>query len=292
MQKAIALLMVVGMSTTSLAFAATGDAPASTGATPPAMTAAPTAPAMTATAAVAPVPTSTVTVTPTAPVKPSLGTSAGEYKSVSCTSNPLFSVNSCNQCFDGGSVKVGERLTGLYDNWINAGSGMMIAYKDEQKKPNMVKVGTTTWTMSPTDETKIWKDPAELTWAPVGSGSRMNTILQPGQKVRFVEADLAAGYTLDKTDRKNGDVVGMLKFPVVAHMVDTTSGTEGAAITHYECATYTLSAPVVTPTQSGSTPKPPIKEVTQTKTGPETLILILAAFFISFGLMITLRKRS
>jgi hypothetical protein len=32
--------------------------------------------------------------------------------------------------------------------------------------------------------------------------------------------------------------------------------------------------------------------MTQTETGPETLLLIAAAFFIAFGMMMTLRKRS
>ena len=78
----------------------------------------------------------------------------------------------------------------------------------------------------------------------------------------------------------------MLRFPIVSHAVDATTGSEGMATTHYECATYALSAPVA-PTQT----KPPVEEVTQTKTGPETLLLILAAFFIAFGMMFSLRKR-
>ncbi len=88
----------------------------------------------------------------------------------------------------------------------------------------------------------------------------------------------------------------MIRYPIVSHAVDKTTGTEGPATTHYECVNYTLSAPVVAPTPTPKptpVPVPPTKEVTQTATGPtETLILILAAFFIAFGMMFSLRKRS
>lgn len=118
----------------------------------------------------------------------------------------------------------------------------------------------------------------------------MQYILGAGQKVKFIEADLAAGYTLTKSDRKNGELVGMMRYPIVAHAVDSV-GNEGAAKTHNECVAYNLSAPVVTPV--APTPTTPVTpEITKTATGPaETIILILAAFFIAFGLMFSLRKR-
>ena len=91
-------------------------------------------------------------------------------------------------------------------------------------------------------------------------------------------------------------MIGLLRFPVVSHAVDATTGTEGAATTHYECVSYTLSAPVaptpVTPEPTKPTPPTPA-EVTKTATGPaETLILIIAASFIAFGMMFSLRKRN
>ncbi len=283
MQKVLSLLAVVSLTTTSFAFAATGDLPATSLQLTNTMSVASPLPTVSPSLNAAP---NDGTATITTTVQPSLGSSLGEYKAVSCTSNPAFATNSCNQCFEGGSVKVGERLTGLFDNWTNMTSGMLIAYKDEQKTPNMVRFGNTIWTANPADETKLWKNSSDITWISTGTGGRSNYILQAGQKVRFLEADLGAGYTLEKTDKKNGEVVGMLRFPIVSHAVDATTGSEGMATTHYECATYSLSAPVV-PTQT----KPPVEEVTQTKTGPETLLLILAAFFIAFGMMFSLRKR-
>lgn len=244
-------------------------------------------------------------------VTPSAGSSAGEYASVACNSNSAFSVNNCNQCFDGGSVKTGQRITGLFDNWTNNTSSPLTAYKDEQKSPNMVKFGNSTWTTTPASETSVWKTPSDIVWTS-GSGGKASFILSPGGKVRFIEAEMNAGYTLDKTDKKNGEIVGILRLPVVSHVTNTQTATEGAADTHYECVAYKLDAPaptptptptpttpaVVTPTPTPTTPAPKPTpapnpgNMTQTETGPETLLLIAAAFFIAFGMMMTLRKRS
>jgi hypothetical protein len=104
--------------------------------------------------------------------------SLGENKTVSCASNSAFGVNSCDECFDGGSVTIGKRLTGLFDNWTNNTTGLMIAYQSEQKNPNMVAFGTTTWTASPTDESKLWKSSSDIIWSPTQTGStKMQYIL-------------------------------------------------------------------------------------------------------------------
>lgn len=158
-------------------------------------------------------------------VTASAGSSLGEYKSVSCNSNSAFAINNCDQCFDGGSAKIGTRLTGLFDNWTNMTTSPLTAYKEEQKTPNMVKFGNTTWATSPASEAGVWKYSSDILWSS-GSGTKSSFILSPGQKVKFVEADLNAGYTLEKTDKKNGEMVGMLRFPVVSRVTNIQTATE------------------------------------------------------------------
>jgi hypothetical protein len=228
---------------------------------------------------------------------PKAGSSLGEYKSVACTTNSAFGTNNCNQCFEGEPVKVSQKLTGLFDNWNNPSTTPLVAYREEQKTPNMVRFGNSTWSASPSDETKLWKYSSEIVWVP-SSGGKNQFILAGGQKVKFVEAELMAGYTLEKTDRKVGEMVGMLRFPVVSHAIDGSTATEGPADTHYECVSYSLAAsPVMagtpaTPATPAKAPGKPVPAaVTQTQTGPESLLLIAAAFFIAFGLMFSLRKR-
>jgi hypothetical protein len=296
MQKVLSILLVTSF-TASVAFAASGDMVLPTGNSgiPTTASASQAMPPPTTTVATPTVSTPTqsttlpqLTAAPSASV--AMSASLGENKSVSCVSNTAFATNSCDACFDGGVVTTGKRLTGLFDSWTNNSTGLMIAYQSEQKNPNMVAFGTTTWAATPSDESKLWKSSSDIIWSPTQTGStKMQYILGAGQKVRFFEADIAAGYTLTKTDRKNGELVGMMRYPTVAHAVDAV-GNEGAAKTHYECVAYNLSAPATVVPVTPTTPVTP--EITKTATGPaETIVLILAAFFIAFGLMFSLRKR-
>lgn len=285
MQKVLSVLVMSTLMFITPTFAADLPGTPATDATP------------TTTSEVAPVDTATpdVPLNAAPAVTASMGSSLGEYKPVACSVDPAFATNSCDQCFVGGSVKVGSDINGMFDNWINDTTNMLIAYQDEQKLPNMVPFGST-WTPSPIDTTKFWKSSPEVVWAQLGAGdNRLNTILTPGQKIRFNETELGANYKLDASDKKDGEMIGLLRFPIVAHVADTITGNEGAATTHYQCVSYTLAAPTpVTPTPVTPEPVTPTPgEVTQTETGPaETLILILAAFFIAFGMMFSLRKRS
>ncbi len=283
--KKILSLLVVATLATPMAFAATGSNTASP------MMQQPKVESVTTAKKTEPVSlnaASTVTpVTTSATVSATLG----ENKSINCSTNAAFGANSCDQCFDGGSVTVGKKLTGLFDNWTNDTTSLMVAYQSEQKNPNMIAFGITKWSTSPSDITKVWKNSSDIIWTPTQSGStKFQYILGAGQKIKFIETDLGAGYTLDKTDRKNGDLVGMIKYPIVSHVIDVAGG-EGSAKVHNECVAYTLSS-ATNPTAVTPKTMPITPAITKTETGPtETIILIIAAFFIAFGLMFSLRKR-
>jgi hypothetical protein len=50
----------------------------------------------------------------------------GDFKKTDC-SLPIFSGNGCatsanTECFEGGSLKAGDKITGLSDSWTNATS--------------------------------------------------------------------------------------------------------------------------------------------------------------------------
>ncbi len=301
MRSFLSFVVLASVTTSLTTFAATGDMalptlPSAAPTVTPTAVATPATPVATSGTSMLPSVTPDVRTTSmnaaATPTVASAGSSLGEYKSVSCSSNPSFSVNSCNQCFES-SVKVGVRLTGIFDNWTNPTTDALIAYKDEQKNPNLIKFGNSIWTSTPADDTKVWKYSNEAQWISSGTGTRSQFILSPSSKIKFLEADFGAGFTLDKTDKKNGEVVGMLRFPVVYHTLNLQSASEGVATTHYECVAYKLDAPVVAPTGTGAPEVKPTTpaDVTKTQTGPETLLLIAAAFFIAFGMMFALRRR-
>lgn len=287
MRRAISLLAVTAISFNSFSvFAQTGETTEIDSGVPT-LTAAPDTGSLATTGATEE--TLTLNAAPNTTAVTANSTSLGEYKEVACSSNTIFSQNSCDQCFIGSSVKVGERLSGLFDNWTNTTSDYLIAVKDEQKLPNMVSFGSV-WTPSSSDESKMWKSSPEITWVPGASGKEEFQLI-PSQKVRFNETDLGAGYTLTSTEKKNGDIVGLMRFPVTYYTMDMSTVTRSTTPqTHYECVSYTLNKPAE-PVKEKPKPTPP--EATKTETGPtETLVLIVAAFFIAFGLMISLRKRN
>ena len=47
----------------------------------------------------------------------------------------------------------------------------MIAYQNEQKTPNMIAFGSTKWTASNPDESKLWVNSSDIIWTPTQSGS-------------------------------------------------------------------------------------------------------------------------
>lgn len=164
----------------------------------------------------------------------------------------------------------------------------------------MIQIGSK-WNTAPAKESDIWTYDSDIVWKPAANGKK-NFVLTAGQKVRFWKSDIGAGYTLASTTKKAGELVGMLKYPVIYKTTDLSTGKESATKTHYECVAYTLDktqavTPPKKPTpEKPATPtpeKPKTEDLTKSETGPaETLILIIAAFFIAFGLMISLRKRS
>ncbi|PID84310.1 hypothetical protein CSB09_01675 [Candidatus Gracilibacteria bacterium] len=224
-------------------------------------------------------------------------TNLGEYKEVKCSTRAEFTKNSCNQCFEGGQVTIGKKKTDLFDNWTNNTKTIATAYKDEQKTPSMIAINSK-WNSAPTKESDVWVYDSDVAWTPT-TGGKKNFVLTAGRKVRFWKSDIGAGYTLASTDKKAGELVGILRYPVVFKTTDLSTGKESAAKTHYECVAYTLDKKqAVTPPKDEKKPPkkeetPPTENLTKSETGPaETLILIVAAFFIAFGLMISLRKRS
>jgi hypothetical protein len=92
-----------------------------------------------------------------------------------------------------------------------------------------------------------------------------------------LEGDLGASYTLTSTDKKDGETLGVLKFPLSYHNVDA-DGNEGKKETHIECVAYTSKvaaavAAVVPVEVVKPAPVTPIvpepKKMTAVKTGPE-----------------------
>lgn len=225
----------------------------------------------------------------------------GDYKETSCAA-PIFSANGCaastsTQCFDGGTVAAGEKLTGLYDSWTNKNQTEQVIYQDEQKYPTLVNVGGTgtSWLSNPKDEKEFWSYGSEVIFTPETSSgtSRQVFSLKPGKTVRVMDAKLGANYQLEKTDKKAGEYVGLVKFPVNYRDVSDVDGKAGVLVNHLECVAFQADgqvaaavAPVV------KTPVTP-PQVTQVKTGAaDTFLFLGLAMLLTLAFMFARKRKS
>jgi hypothetical protein len=205
----------------------------------------------------------------------------GNYVEVACDKE-FFTANACNQCFDWGKKATAEKITGLTDSWTNPNTTEQVIYKDEQKMPEFVNLGwaNTSWLTNPEDSSIFYKYSDELAWTDSATWSgKQEFLLEWSKTTPFLESDLGASYTLQSTDKVEWDAVWLLKFQINYHDTDATAK-ESEAKAHTECVAYYAGtpAPVV------AAPVTP-QEVTQVKTGPESLVLILVALLLSFGLL-------
>lgn len=213
----------------------------------------------------------------------------GDYKEIQCSTQSFFAANNCNQCFEGGKVAVGQKITGLYDTWTNKNTTEQIAYKDEQVYPDMVNLGGSgvSWKITPSDPKLFWKYGTEVLWVDSLTGSgKQEFVLDPGKTVTYMEADLGANVSLEKSDKTAGEYVGLMRFPVAFHDV-ATDGKDGPLQMHYECVAFASeAAPAPTP---APTPTP---QATEVKTGPESFLLLAFAALLSLSFFAFRRKQA
>lgn len=216
----------------------------------------------------------------------------GDYKETACTAE-YFTANNCSACFEGNALAIGDQINGLYDSWTNKNTNEQLIYKDEQVMPEMAPIGTTVFAPNPVDPTAFWKYGTQVIWTDSATGTgKQEFMLDAGKSVKFLESDLGASYSLASTDGKDGDVIGVLKFPLSYHNVDA-DGNEGKKETHIECVSYTakVAAVAVAPVETVKPAPVEPKKMTEVKTGPESLILMTLALLIAAGFVVVRNRK-
>ena len=225
----------------------------------------------------------------------------GDYKKIECSTASYFAANSCDECFDGGKITLGQKITGLGDTWTNTNTGTdQLFYEDEQKTPELINLaGTgTVWMANPTDPTKFWKFGNEVIFTPeTGTGTVKRNVytLKAKKSVLVLDSAFGAHYTLANTNKKDGEAIGLIKFPLNYRDVNDTTGRAGELKTHNECvalkasvATAAAVTPVVTPPTK---PTPPT--ATQVKTGAaDTFLFLGLAMLLALAFMFARKRKS
>jgi LPXTG-motif cell wall-anchored protein len=156
----------------------------------------------------------------------------------------------------------------------------------------------TAWLSNPSKDTDFWKIGSEIVFTPETTGTTKRDMfsLKPGKKVTVLEASLGANYQLERSDKKNGDYVGLVKFPVNYRSVNDTTGKAGALVNHLECAAFKLSvttAAAVTPVTPTPPTTPAPTQATKIKTGAaDTFLFMGLAMLLALAFMFARKRKT
>ncbi len=251
----------------------------------------------------------------------SVWSASAAYKEIQCTTDPVFSSNSCNQCFEWGAKWEGANLGFLSDEWVNSSSTDKILYKEEQDMPKMVNLdpASVTWKSVP-GEKGFWEYTNEFN--ALYKADEEGYVLGKWKRVKWLASKTAYAYNLEKNKAATGKNIGLLVYPISIHNISDTGDISVDATVHRECVLFTSGTPKVKEVQNTWTPAKaqpgqPAKAIPKTgpswkmptattqptkqgqpaapqlpKTWPEHYVLLLIlAMVLGFGIM-RLRKNS
>lgn len=203
------------------------------------------------------------------------------YDVVTCNTDASFAANSCDQCFNGGSVVAGDNKGLLTDVWENNSDSEQILFKEEQETPRIVSLGGASWIeLTASDSVEFWQYTAELD--AIYDEDNLGYSLAAGESVTWIESTLGSAYQLVSSSAAAGSNVGMIIYDIATHSVDIDGTPALDSDLHRECVLFT----------SGTPGEEPVVPVTPTlpETGAEHIILVLAAMILGFGFLKFRRK--
>jgi hypothetical protein len=197
------------------------------------------------------------------------------YSEIDCSTDPVFSENSCNQCFDWWAKAQWDNLGLLSDLWSNTTDVQKIVYKEEQVDPEMVSLDSSnvSWVQIPGSD-GFWEYTDEFN--ALYSDVEEWYVLDAWKSVNWLKSKLSYAYKLEKNTAPEWSNIGLLIYPITTHNIledgeITIDNTE-----HNECVLFKSWEPT--------------KEVIVTKKLPETgpaefMLLIIVAMILGFGIL-------
>lgn len=201
-----------------------------------------------------------------------------ETVEIDCSSDPVFSANSCNQCFDWGVKSQWEYIWLMSDVWKNDTTYDKLFYKEMNLiMPEMVNLAPSNvgWSQVPSSD-GFWEHTSDL--EALYSNEYDWYVLPAWQQVTWLKSKLDAAYSLDKNDVAAGWNIWLLVYPIVSWNIlpDWEISTEFSE--HKECVLYKSGEQK----QTITTPPP----TTLPQTWPaEFFLLLILAMVLGFGIL-------
>ncbi len=140
------------------------------------------------------------------------------YEEIECSTDTVFSENSCNQCFDWGAKMQWDHLGLLSDLWMNVTDIAKLLYKEEQVDPEMVNLDTdnVNWTMTPnTDSFWEYTDDLDNLYSDLDGWY----ILEAGKSVTWIQSALSHAFKLETNTAGEWQNIGLLVYPISTHNI-------------------------------------------------------------------------
>lgn len=209
------------------------------------------------------------------------------YETVDCWSNPSFSENSCNQCFDWGEKWEGEAFGFLSDLFVNQTTNKKLIYKEEQTMPTMVNLwwDKSSWSQTPSSE-DFWEYTQDFD--ALYNKEQEAYVVDPNKEVKWLQSKMWYAYKLDKNTVTKWENVWMLIYTVTSHDI-VNDEVSVDTIEHKECVLFKSGTPtkVQTPVVIE---KQEVKKLPQT--WPEHIVLFALALLLALWLFGLKRKNS
>lgn len=204
-----------------------------------------------------------------------LQTVSAAYTEIQCDA-PVFTQNSCAQCFDWWAKWAWDAFGFLSDVFVNKSTTSSIIYKEEQSMPFMINLGNdkSSWSQSPS-----WEDFWEYTpeFDALYSKVQEAYVIPAGATVKWLQSKLGYSYKLDKNTVPAWQNVWLLVYTVAAHNLSTSWEIAVDTNEHKECVLFkswipsTTKIPTVIENQ-------PVKQLPQT--WPEHILLMALALLL------------
>ena len=199
------------------------------------------------------------------------------YDEVECSTDPVFSENSCNQCFLGWEKTQGNNIWLLKDVWMNVTDVDKILYKEEQIDPEMINLDpdNVNWLQSQAWDS-FWKytDAFNALYSDVEEWY----VLPAWESVTWIESALSSVFTLEKNTAPKWSNIGLLVYPISTHNILADWEITIDNSEHKECVLFKSwdAAEVVVPTEPKKLPQ----------TWPaEYILLLILSMILGFGLL-------
>ena len=203
-------------------------------------------------------------------------TNADTYKEISCSTDKVFSENSCDQCFEGWEKSENSTVGWLSDIWSNTTWVDSVMYPELQEAdlPKMIGLNGSEWTEDKVQD-KFWQFTDEV--KALESKEHAGYLLKKDKSVEWIRSTEGSSYVLSKTSSTKGENVGLLVYTIKTNPVLENGEVSTDEKSHKECVLF----------KGWDKPTPPPEKPKELpKTWPEHFfILLIIAMLVAFGVL-------